>query len=81
MDIRFINREGNIVNVTNLSILREGMYLIGMNERGNKIVMEKYDNEEEAKEKIRIIGNNIIIATRNGEETITIDGRGKESEW
>ena len=80
MDIRFINREGNIVNVTNLSILREGMYLIGMNERGNKIVMEKYESEEEAKDKIRIIGNNIIIATRNGEETITIDGRGKESE-
>lgn len=81
MDIRFINREGNIVNVTNLSILREGMYLIGMNERGNKIVMEKYESEEEAKEKIRIIGNNIIIATQNGEETITIDGRRKESEW
>lgn len=80
MDIRFINRECNIVNVTNLSILREGMYLIGMNERGNKIVMEKYESEEEAKDKIRIIGNNIIIATRNGEETITIDGRGKESE-
>ena len=80
MDIRFINREGNIVNVTNLSILREGMYLIGMNERGNKIVMEKYESEEEAKDKIRIIGNNIIIATRNGEETITIDGRRKESE-
>ena len=80
MDIRFINREGNIVNVTNLSILREGMYLIGMNERGNKIVMEKYESEEEAKDKIRIIGNNIIIATRNGEEAITIDGRGKESE-
>lgn len=80
MDIRFINRECNIVNVTNLSILREGMYLIGMNERGNKIVMEKYESEEEAKEKIRIIGNNIIIATQKGEEAITIDGRGKESE-
>lgn len=75
MDIRFINREGNIVNVTNLSILREGMYLIGMNERGNKIVMEKYESEEEAKEKIRIIGNTIIIATKNGEKSITIDER------
>ena len=80
MDIRFINREGNIVNVTNLSILREGRYLIGMNEKGDKIVAEKYESEEEAKDKIRIIGNNIIIATRNGEETITIDGRRKESE-
>lgn len=79
MDIRFINREGNIVNLTNLSILREGMYLIGMNERGDKIVMEKYESEEEAKDKIRIIGNNLITATQIGKEAITIDGRSEES--
>ena len=79
MDIRFINREGNIVNLTNLSILREGRYLIGMNERGDKIVAEKYESEEEAKEKIRIIGNNLITATQIGEEVITIDGRREES--
>ena len=79
MDIRFINREGNIVNLTNLSILREGRYLIGMNEKGDKIVAEKYESEEEAKEKIGIIGNNLRTATILGKKAITIDGRSEES--
>ena len=80
MDIRFINEAGNIINATNLSINRSGNFLIGMNDRGNQIVIQDYENKEEAIEEIKrvtkIIENEVLTESEN----VLIDLRKKEEE-
>ena len=74
MDIRIINGEDEIINVSRLSIRTENRYLVGMNERGERIIIEGYKNWIEAREKLMDIvgeikeigkkGNDIIIDLR-----------------
>lgn len=53
MDIRFVNRRNEIINVSNLSIKVMKRYLIGIDERKNVVEIEEYESEERAKEVLR----------------------------
>ena len=62
MDIRFINKENEIINASRLSIKVMGSHLIGINERQDIIVIEEYENEKEGKESMK----KIIEAVKKG---------------
>lgn len=80
MDIRFVNKAGNIINATNLSILRSGNFLIGMNDRGKQIVIQDCKNEEEAIEEIKRVTKIIESEVLTESENVLIDLRKKEEE-
>lgn len=50
MDIRFINRRNEIINVSELSIKVIGSSLIGINAEQKIVEIERYESEEKAKE-------------------------------
>lgn len=56
MDIRIINKNDEIVNVTSLSILSMDKWLVGMNDKGETIRIEEYESKEEAKENLKKLG-------------------------
>lgn len=55
MDIRIINRDGELINVSRLSIKTIGRNLIGIDEKKNVVNIEVYGSEEESKEELRKI--------------------------
>lgn len=70
MDIRIINQEDEIINVSRLSIKTENRYLIGINERGERITIEGYDNWMEAREKLMDIVGEIKERVKKGNDII-----------
>ena len=62
MDIRVINKNNEIINVTNLSIKRTGRWIIGADVNGNIERIEEYENEEKAEDRLIAFG----IAVENG---------------
>lgn len=82
MDIRFINNKKEIINVSNLSIKRMNNFLIGINERQEMIVIEEYENEKEAEEKLKEVANEIIKADLGEYESIILFSKeGENKEW
>ena len=55
MDIRIINREGELMNVSRLSLKVIGRSLIGIDEARNVVNVETYESEGEAKEVLKNI--------------------------
>lgn len=55
MDIRIINREGELINVSRLSLKVIGRSLIGINEKQDVVNVETYESEEIAKEVLKKI--------------------------
>lgn len=72
MDIRIINSEKEIINVTNLSIKVIKDSLVGINERQEVIPIEKFNTEEEAKERMETMGEIITTATKQQQKAIVI---------
>ena len=72
MDIRFINSKGEIINASRLSIKVIGDCLIGINEKQDTVVIERYGREEEARKSLKVVGQ--IIYEKVGED-IVIDLR------
>ena len=55
MDIRIINRDGELINVSRLSLKVIGRSLIGIDEEKNVVNVETYESEGEAKEVLKNI--------------------------
>lgn len=72
MDIRIINSEDEIINVTNLSIKVIKDSLVGINERQEVIPIEKFGTEKEAKERLETMGEIITTATKQQQKAIVI---------
>ena len=53
MDIRIINREGELINVSRLSLKVIGRSLIGINEKQEVVNVETYENEEKARKVLK----------------------------
>ena len=56
MDIRIINKNYEIINVNNLSIMTMDKWLVGMNDRMETIKIEEYENKEKAKDRLIALG-------------------------
>ncbi len=78
MEIRVINKEKAIVNVSSLSIVAEGRYIVGKNERNDVIVVEKFGSEEEAEEAMEKVIWVIEKANEVNKESVILDFRDKE---
>lgn len=74
MDIRFINKKNEIINASRLSIKRMRDSLIGINERNEVVLIEEYENEEEAGKVLKYIGGRIMEMSTYG-NNIVIDLR------
>ena len=61
MDIRIINREGELINVSRLSLKVIGRSLIGISEKQDVVNVETYESEEEAREVLKNIVDFIWI--------------------
>ena len=55
MDIRIINRDGELINVSRLSLKVIGRSLIGINEKQEVVNVETYESEEKAREVLKKI--------------------------
>lgn len=55
MDIRIINRDGELINVSRLSLKVIGRSLIGISEKQDVVNVETYESEEEAREALKNI--------------------------
>lgn len=55
MDIRIINTEGELINVSRLSLKVIGRSLIGIDEEKNVVNVESYESEEKARKVLRTI--------------------------
>lgn len=72
MDIRIINSENEIINVTDLSIKVIKDSLVGINEKQEVIPIQKYESEEKAKELLETMGEIITTATKQQQKSIII---------
>ena len=74
MDIRFINKNNEIINASRLSIKVIGDCLIGYNEENDAITIQRYDNNEEAETRWREIIERLLQLNNYGND-IMIDLR------
>lgn len=72
MDIRVINKNKEIVNVSRLSITVQGKWLIGLTERGETVRIEEYESKEEAQDRLEAFGMAIEAAMENKQENVLI---------
>ena len=83
MDIRIINREGELINVSRLSLKVIGRSLIGISEKQDVVNVETYESEEMAR---RVLKRVIYIIWAKHNECdnnavmIDLNGRIKEEE-
>ena len=77
MDIRIINREGELINVSRLSLKVIGRSLIGISEKQDVVNVETYESEEMARRVLKRViyiiwakhnecDNNAVIIDLNG---------------
>lgn len=79
MDIRVINGEGEIVNVSRMHITTNGQYLVALTEdMKSTITIERCKDEEEAKTFLRWIKEAIKCAMEEESDNILIDLEEKE---
>ena len=73
MDIRIVNTAGAIINATELSLVADGKYLIGLTSESKRILIETCKDKEEVEEII----DGIIKALQDEEVySILVDLRG-----
>ena len=72
MDIRIINKNNEIMNISQLSIMTMDNYIVGMNDKMEIIKIEKYGDKEEAKDRLIALGNAIEIASEKDLKAIII---------
>ena len=80
MDIRFVNKRNQIINASKLSIMTSGNYLIGMNDRGNQVIIEECESKEKAEAMMKIIIMRIDIGYAVDNLLIDLRGYKKEEE-
>lgn len=77
MDIRIINREGELINVSRLSLKVIGRSLIGISEKQDVVNVETYESEEMARRVLKKViyaiwakhnecDNNAVMIDLNG---------------
>lgn len=80
MDIRVINGEGEIVNVSRMHITTNGQYLVALTEdMKSTITIERCKDEEEAKTFLRWIKEAIKCAMEEESDNILIDLEEKDN--
>lgn len=80
MYIIFINKRDEIINVSRLSIKVVKSYLVGIDERGNVVEIEKYKDEEKAREVLRGVSEIVSGKQIREEGGVVIDLRGEGEE-
>lgn len=80
MDIRIINRDGELINVSRLSIKTIGRNLIGIDEKKNVVNIEVYEGEEEAREVLKKIVDFIWIKHKDNDSNAIIINLGENKE-
>ena len=74
MDIRLINSNGEIMNISRLHISARGNYLIGLTEDMNKeVLLERCQTEEEASAYLDGIKEAIKTALEEESDNVIID--------
>ena len=72
MEITIINKEWEIINASRLSIKVINNCLVGINEKQETIVIERYESEERAKEILKRIGERTKRRYETGEANYMI---------
>lgn len=80
MDIRIINREGELINVSRLSLKVIGRSLIGISEKQDVVNVETYENEKEAREVLKKIVDFIWIKHKDSDSNSIIINLGENKE-
>ena len=80
MDIRIINRDGELINVSRLSLKVIGRSLIGINEKQEVVNVESYGSEEEAREVLKKIVDFIWIKHKDNNSNAIIINLGENKE-
>ena len=80
MDIRIINRDGELINVSRLSLKVIGRSLIGINEKQEVVNVENYESEEEAREVLKKIVDFIWIKHKDNNSNAIIINLGENKE-
>ncbi len=80
MDIRIINRDGELINVSRLSLKVIGRSLIGIDEENNVVNVESYESEEKAREVLKKIVDLIWIKHKDRESNAIIINLGENKE-
>lgn len=80
MDIRIINREGELINVSRLSLKTIGRNLIGIDEKQEVVNVETYESEEEAREVLKKIVDFIWIKHKDNDSNAVIIDLNQEEE-
>lgn len=80
MDIRIINRDGELINVSRLSLKVIGRSLIGISEKQEVVNVETYESEEKAREVLKKIVDFIWIKHKEADHNAIIINLGKNKE-
>ena len=72
MDIRMINKKDEVINVSSLHLKVINNWLVAMNNEEKAIVIETYENAEEAHEALVHTWEMIEMANKQGLQSITI---------
>lgn len=80
MDIRIINRDGELINVSRLSLKVIGRSLIGISEKQDVVNIETYESEEEAREVLKKIVDFIWIKHKDSESNAIMINLGENKE-
>lgn len=79
MDIRIINSEGEIINVTRLHIMARNVFLIGLTENMEKeVLIERCRSKEEAISYLDAVKEAIKVGQEEQLGSVLIDLEGKE---
>lgn len=74
MDIRVINGEGQIINVTNLHILARNVFLVGLTENmKEEVLIERCKSKEEALAYLDAVKEAVKAGQEEQSESILID--------
>lgn len=77
MYIIFINKRDEIINVSRLSIKVVKSYLVGIDERGNVVEIERYKDEGKAREVLRGVSEIVSGKQLKEDGGVVIDLRGE----
>lgn len=73
MDIRIINKDRKIVNVSRLSLEAQGRYVVGLTDEQRQVLVESCLDEQEAERLMEKMIECIKKAHKNNEKDILID--------
>jgi len=73
MEIRIINRNREIVNVSNMAVITTmSRWIVGINDRGETTKIEEYGDEVEAKRELKKMGKRIELKSELEIENVII---------